>query len=133
MSKETADRGKGMEDGSSAREGRGRQGQPCPHTEQMSATTCFLTPVRVLVTLRMQPAVKFMTLEVSCPPSKTAALPPLLPRSLPSLCLFSPLSSPRYHYPLCHLHLTSLWTVEIALALIKSNLSVQFNIVQMFH
>lgn len=59
----------------------------------MSVTTCFLTPVRVLVTLRMQPAEKFMTLEVSCPPSKTAALPPLLPCSLLS-SLFSTLPLP---------------------------------------
>ncbi|MED6250889.1 hypothetical protein ATANTOWER_014213 [Ataeniobius toweri] len=45
----------------------------------MSATTCFLTPVRVLVTQRMEAAEKFMTLEDSCPPSKTASsLPPSL-------------------------------------------------------
>lgn len=72
---------------------RGWHGHQGPRAEQMSATTCFLTPVRVLVTPRMQPAEKFMTLEVSCPPSKTAALPPLLPRWLPSLRCFSPLSS----------------------------------------
>lgn len=68
--------------------GEGWHGHPGPRAEQMSATTCFLTPVRVLVSPRMQPAEKFMTLEVSCPPSKTAALPPLIPPSLP-LLLFS--------------------------------------------
>lgn len=55
--------------------GGGKQlGHPGPRAEQMSATTCFLTPVRVLVTLRKRPAEKFMTLGGSCPPSK--ALPP---------------------------------------------------------
>lgn len=76
-----------MEDGSSARDGWGWHGHPCPRAEQMSATTCFLTPVRVLVTLRMQPAEKFMTLEVSCPPSKTAALPPSRPSAYSLLSL----------------------------------------------
>lgn len=72
--------------------GRGWRGHPGPRAEQMSVTTCFLTPVRVLVTLRMQPAEKFMTLEVSCPPSKTAAPPPP-PFSLLSLSFSSPFST----------------------------------------
>lgn len=131
--KEAAEGGKGGEDGSSARRRGGEgvrvwHGHPGPRAEQMSATTCFLTPVRVLVTPRMQLAEKFMTLGVSCPPSKTAALPPLLPRCLPSLCCSSPLSSPRHRCPLCHLHLTSHWTVQTPLALIKSSLSVQLSI-----
>lgn len=66
------------EDGSLVRTERGkrakgRHGHPGPRAEQMSGTTCFLTPVRILVTPRMEPAEKFMTLEVSCPPSKTVS------------------------------------------------------------
>lgn len=67
---------------------RGRHGHPGPRAEQMSGTTCFLTPVRVLVTPRMEPAEKFMTLEASRPPSKTVVLPPPS-LCLPSLCRFS--------------------------------------------
>lgn len=55
----------------------------------MSATTCFLTPVRVLVTLRKQRVEKFMTLEVSCPPSKTATLLSSSPPSAAAAALLS--------------------------------------------
>ena len=66
---------------------KGWHGHPGPRAEQMSATTCFLTPVRGLVTLRKQPNEKFMTLEGCCPPSKAAcALPP--PPPPPCGCLF---------------------------------------------
>lgn len=116
---------------------RGWHGHQGPCAEQMSATTCFLTPVRVLVTPRMQPAEKFMTLEVSCPPSKTAALPPHLPRCLASppsaASLLSPRSSPHHRCPLCHLHLTSHRTVQTPLTLIKSSLSVQQIITRVSH
>lgn len=102
----------------------GWHGHPGPRAEQMSVTTCFLTPVRVLVTPRMRPAEKFMTPEVSCPPSKTAASPsPSPPSAFTSLLLFS---TP-CRRSLCHLHLTSRWTTQTPLTLIKSNVSVEPN------
>lgn len=56
---------------------RRRHGHPGPRAQQMPATTCSLTPVRVLESRRKQPAEKFMTPEGSCPPSEAAcALPP---------------------------------------------------------
>lgn len=126
--RESAEGGKRGEDRSSARKG-GGEGvvwTPGPRAEQMSVTTCFLTPVRVLVTPRMQPLKNSWPLWF--PVCHQRPLP-----FLPSPSTAAPLPHTRHRCPLCHLHLTSHQTVQTPLTLIKSSLFVQPNITRMSH